>query len=390
LRVVVAPDSFKGSLGAIGAAGAMARGIRAVFPSAEVVEVPIADGGEGTVDALVAATGGRVESCTVSGPLGDPVAARWGVLGDGATAVIEAAAASGLTLLDPARRDPRCTSTRGTGELVRAALDAGLRRLVLGLGGSATNDGGAGLARALGARFLDREGQELPEGGAALARLARIDLAGLDPRLAGAELLVACDVENPLTGPEGASAVYGPQKGATPETVRELDAALARFAEVARAATGRDVAAVPGAGAAGGLAAGLLSFTPARLRRGVELVLEATGFARLLEGADLVLTGEGRTDRQTAWGKAPVGVAAAVHRAGAGVPVVCLSGALGEGAEEVLALGVDALLSIAPGPLPLEECMARAPELLEAAAARVCRLLRVGARLAPLRPERPR
>jgi glycerate kinase len=269
MRVVIAPDSFKGSLTALAAAEAMARGVREVFPAAEVVAVPIADGGEGTVDALVAATGGRIVECTVSGPLGGPVTARWGVLGDGTTAVIETAAASGLTLLPPGRRDPGRATTRGTGELLRAALDAGLRRAVIGLGGSATTDGGAGLARALGVRFLDAGGRELPDGGAALARLARVDASRLDPRLAGADLLVACDVENPLTGPEGAAAVYGPQKGATPALVRELDAALARYAEVAGAATGRDVAAVPGAGAAGGLGAGLLLFTPARLRPGV-------------------------------------------------------------------------------------------------------------------------
>lgn len=378
MRVVVAPDSFKGSASALAVAQAMARGVRAVFPDAEVSQVPIADGGEGTVEALVVATGGTLREATVTGPLGEPVAARWGVLGDGATAVVEMAAASGLPLVPRERRDPRLTTTRGTGELMRAALDAGLRKLVVGIGGSATNDGGTGMARALGARFLGPDGAELPEGGAALARLDRIDLSGLDPRLAGAELLVACDVANPLTGPRGASAVYGPQKGATPEMVRELDAALGRFAERARAATGRDVAGLPGAGAAGGLGAGLLFFTPARLRPGVEIVLEATGFEQRVRDADLVLTGEGRTDFQTAMGKAPVGVAAVARRHG--VPVICLSGGLGDGADEVLARGIDALASIVPGPMSLEECVARGPELIEAAAARVCRLVRVGMR----------
>ncbi len=278
MRVLVAPDSFKGSAAALAVAQAMARGVRAVFPEAEVLPVPIADGGEGTVEALVVATGGALREATVTGPLGQPVVARWGVLGDGETAVVEMAAASGLPLVPRERLDPRRTTTRGTGELMRAALDAGSRKLVVGIGGSATNDGGTGMARALGARFLGPDGAELPEGGAALARLDRVDLSGLDPRLAGAELLVACDVDNPLTGPRGASAVYGPQKGATPEMVRELDAALCRFAERAREATGRDVAGRPGAGAAGGLGAGLLFFTPARLRPGVEIVLEATGF----------------------------------------------------------------------------------------------------------------
>ncbi len=380
MRIIVAPDSFKGSASALEVARAMERGVRAVFPDAEVVKVPIADGGEGTVAALLDATGGQPRTSRVRGPLGEPVEAGWGVLGDGRTAVLEMAAASGLPLVPAGRRDPRLASTSGTGELVRAALDEGLRRLVLGIGGSATNDGGAGLARALGVRFLDAAGRELAEGGAALAGLDRLDLAGLDPRLATVELLVACDVDNPLTGPRGASAVYGPQKGATPAVVAELDAALARFAEVARAATGRDVASLPGAGAAGGLGAGLLFFTPARLRPGVELVLEATGFDRLLAGAALVLTGEGRTDAQTAMGKAPVGVAAAARRHG--VPVVCLSGGLGDGADLVLAHGIDALAAVVPGPMTVEEAMAGGAALIEAATARVCRLLAVGRSLA--------
>jgi glycerate kinase len=379
MRVVVAPDSYKGSITALGVAEAIERGVKSVFPDAAVEKVPIADGGEGTVDALVVATKGRIEERTVRGPLGEPVRARWGILGDGETAVIEMAAASGLPLVPKERRDPRVTTTHGTGELVRAALDAGAAKIVVGIGGSATNDGGTGFARALGARFLDADGRDLPEGGAALARLARIDLAGLDPRLAAAQMVVACDVDNPLTGPRGASAVYGPQKGATPEMVKELDAALARYAEVASAATGRDVAREAGAGAAGGLGAGLLFFTPAQLRPGVEIVLETTGFDALVKEADLVITGEGRTDSQTAMGKAPVGVAAAAKRHG--VPVVCLSGGLGEGAEEVLAKGIDALASIVPAPMSLDECLARGAELVEAAAARVCRLVRVGTAL---------
>ena len=376
MRVVVAPDSYKGSASALAVAEAMARGVGAVFPGAEVRLVPIADGGEGTVEALVAATGGRIRHHDVHGPLGEPVRAHWGVLGDGETAVVEMAAASGLPLVPRDRRDPRLTSTRGTGELLLAALDAGLSRLIVGIGGSATNDGGAGMARALGARFLDVAGADLPEGGGALARLARVDLSGLDPRLGAARVLVACDVDNPLTGPRGASAVYGPQKGATPEMVRELDAALDTFARVVATATARDVASLPGAGAAGGLGAGLLFFTPATLRPGVEIVLEVTGFDAIVRAADLVITGEGRTDRQTAMGKAPVGVAAAAKRHG--VPVLCVSGGLGDGADDVLAKGVDAVASAVPGPMPLEEAMARAPELVERATARACRLVKVG------------
>jgi glycerate kinase len=286
------------------------------------------------------------------------------------------AAASGLTLVPEGRRDPRLADTTGTGTLVEAALDAGFRRLILGIGGSATNDGGTGFARALGVRFLDAADRDLPRGGSALAQLARVDLAGLDPRLAEAEILVACDVDNPLCGPRGASAVYGPQKGATPEVVRELDAALGVFARVARRDTGREVAEAPGAGAAGGLGAGLLFFTPSRLRPGVGIVLEAVGFEARVRGADLVFTGEGRTDAQTAMGKAPVGVAAVAKRHG--VPVVCLSGGLGEGADAVLGHGIDALASLPPGPMGLQACLAAGAPLLEGAAARACRLLRVG------------
>jgi glycerate kinase len=376
MRIIVAPDSFKGSISALGVAEAMERGILAVFPEAEVIKVPIADGGEGTVEALVAATGGRLLHANVRGPLGETVHAHWGISGDGATAFLEMAAASGLPLVPKEQRDPRITSTYGTGELMKTALDAGLRKLVIGIGGSATNDGGTGMARALGVRFLDAQDCDLPEGGAALARLARIDLSGLDPRLLEASILVACDVDNPLCGSRGASAVYGPQKGATPDMVEELDAALGIFADLAASATGRDVALLAGAGAAGGLGAGLLFFTPASLRPGVAIVLETTGFESLAEGADLLITGEGRTDFQTAMGKAPVGVAAVAKRHG--VPVVCLSGGLADGADDVLAHGIDALAATVPQPMTLEASMAQGATLVEAAAARTCRLLKVG------------
>jgi glycerate kinase len=379
MRIVVAPDSYKGSLSAVGVAEAMERGVLAVFPGAEVLKVPIADGGEGTVEALVTATRGRIEHRTVRGPLGEPARARWGVLGDGETAVIEMAAASGLPLVPKERRDPRVTTTFGTGELMKAALDAGLAKLIIGIGGSATNDGGAGMARALGVRFLDGAGHDLPEGGAALARLARIDLSGLDRRVARADILVACDVDNPLTGQRGASAVYGPQKGASPEMVQELDGALEKYAAVAKAATGRDVASAPGAGAAGGLGAGLLYFTPARLRPGVGIVLDAARFSTIMQGADLVITGEGRTDLQTAMGKAPVGVARMAQQHG--IPVLCIAGGLGEGADDVLAKGIEALASVVPRAMALEECMARGAELVEEGTARACRLVRLGMQL---------
>jgi len=370
-RVLVAPDSFKGSLSAVQAAEAMERGVLAAWPDARVVKVPIADGGEGTVDALVTATQGRFESRTVRGPLGRPVEARWGVLGDGRTAVIEMAAASGITLVPEGRRDPRVASTFGTGQLIRSALDEGFRRIVVGIGGSATNDGGSGMAKALGVRFVDGRGETLPEGGAALSRLVSIELSGIDPRLVETEILVACDVDNPLTGPRGASAIFGPQKGATPAVVAELDAALERYARVASAVTGRDVAGRPGAGAAGGLGAGLLFFTPARLVPGIDLVLDSTRFDDQVRGATLVIVGEGRTDHQTAMGKAPVGVARVAARHG--VPVLLVSGSLGPGAEEVLAQGIGRMVQAAPEGMPVPEAMSRAAELLEAAVAKSLR-----------------
>ena len=353
----------------------MARGIRKIFPDAEICKVPIADGGEGTVEALVTATGGQIKTCEVTGPLGHRITAQWGVLGDARTAVIEMAAASGLPLVPPEARNPLVATTLGTGELIRAVLDAGLRRIIIGIGGSATNDGGVGMARALGAQFLNAESKELGEGGAALADLETIDLSGLDPRLMDTELIVACDVDNPLCGPRGASAVFGPQKGADPAGVALLDAALAHYAGCAQRVTGRDVANVAGAGAAGGLGVGLMFFTPARLRPGVEIVLEAVGFADIVGDATFVITGEGRTDFQTAYGKAPVGVAKVAKQFG--VPVFCISGSLGEGADDVLAQGIDAVMSICDRPMVLEECMHDASALIEAGTTRLCRIARV-------------
>ena len=379
MRVVVAPDSYKGSVSAVGVAAALERGVLRVFPQAEVRKIPIADGGEGTVEALVTATGGQMRQERVRGPLGEPVEACWGVLGDGQTAVIEMAAASGLPLVPPDRRDPRITTTYGTGELIRAALDAGLRRIIIGIGGSATNDGGTGMAQALGAKFLAADGAELPPGGGALAQLKTIDLSGLDSRLTKTEITVACDVDNPLCGQRGAAAVFGPQKGATPAMVAELDAALGHFAGCARASTGRNVADLAGAGAAGGLGAGLLFFTPAKLRPGVEIVLEAVKFAEVVKDAAFVITGEGRTDFQTAYGKAPVGVAKVAKQFG--VPVFCISGGLGDGADDVLAQGIDAVMSICSRPLSLDECMRDGATLIEEAAARLCRILQAKVRV---------
>src|SRR3989441_2467298 len=363
-RVIVAPQSFEGAADAVAVASAIARGVRRAWPDALVEEMPLADGGEGTVRALVRATNGSLRVTRVHDPLGREIDAEWGVLGDGVTAVVEMAAASGLPLLDVKERDPRVASTRGTGELILAAATSGAHRIVVGIGGSATNDGGAGMARAFGYRFLDRDGTELPEGGAALARLARID-GQTDPRLIRPAIEVACDVRNPLLGPEGASAVYGPQKGATPEMVRELDAALARYADVVEAFVGRPIRDVPGAGAAGGLGAGLLAFLDARLVSGAELVLRAVGFVDRLRGADLVITGEGRIDRQSGYGKLTGAVTAAARRAG--VPVLAVAGGLGEGHET---LALDGIVAASDG-VPPAQAMSDPLPLIERAAERL-------------------
>lgn len=379
MRIVIAPDSYKGSMTAAEVAEAMARGARRVWPDAAINLVPMADGGEGTVQALVDATGGRLVTASVCGPLGDRVEAAFGIMGDGETAVIEMASASGLPLVPAERRNPLYTSTYGTGELIRHALDLGARRILIGLGGSATNDGGAGMAQALGVRFLDAQGNDLAPGGQALLQLDRIDVSGLDPRLQEAAVTAACDVDNPLTGARGAAAVFGPQKGATPEMVTMLDGALARLAAVVRRDLGRDVEHTPGAGAAGGLGAGLMAFLSAKLRRGVDIVVEATGLGEKLAGADLCLTGEGATDFQTVRGKTPMGVARAAR--GQGVPVVCISGGIGREYEQVYSVGIDALSSIVPGPMGLQEAMARGPELVADATERALRLVALGMKL---------
>jgi glycerate kinase len=366
-RVLIAPQSFKGSADAVAVAAAIARGVRTVWPDAETVELPLADGGEGTVRALVRATGGALRSARVHDPLLREIDAEWGVLGDRTTAVVEMAAANGLPLLREDERDPRITSTRGTGELILTAAMSGAHRIVIGIGGSATNDGGAGMARAFGYRFFDREGNELPEGGAALARLARID-GQTDPRLVRPSIDVACDVRNPLLGPEGASAVFGPQKGATPEMVRELDAALARYADVLERFVRRPVRDVPGAGAAGGLGAGLVAFLDARLISGAKLVLEAVGFERRLDGAALVVTGEGRIDGQSIYGKLTHAVTVAARARG--IPVVAVAGLLGDGHQAMRDAGIERIETLASSAAGSADAMRDPLPRIEAAAAR--------------------
>ena len=376
MKIVIAPDSFKESLSAREAAEAVERGVLRVVPDAETLLVPMADGGEGTVQSLVDATGGRIETIAATDPLGESVQARFGILDDGRTAIIEMAAASGLPLVPPEKRDPRVTTTAGTGDLIRAALDLGARNFIVGIGGSATNDCGTGMAAALGVRFLDRQGDPLPPGGAALADLDRIDMSGLDARARESTFRIACDVDNPLTGPRGASATYGPQKGATPEMVRQLDACLAHTAEVIRRDLGKEINDLPGAGAAGGLGGGFVAFLDATLSLGVEIVLDATAFRDLVKGADLVITGEGRLDGQSANGKTPVGVSRAAKETG--IPVIALCGSVGEGYEAVHAEGIDAAFSVVTGAMPLEQAFAGAADMLAQAAQQAVRLFLVG------------
>jgi glycerate kinase len=371
VKVVVAPNAFKGSLTASQAAAAIARGVHEVWPDADVVEVPVADGGDGTVEALVAANRGEYRSAQVQGPLGDPVTARYGLIESGRTAVVEMAAASGLVLLPPERRDPRRASTYGFGQLLEAVLEDGVSGVIAGIGGSATNDGGAGMAQALGYRLLDGRGKELDQGGAALARLDRIDPSGFDRRWNSLRVKVASDVTNPLIGPRGASAVYGPQKGADADAVRELDAALDRLAAVIERDLGKRVADVPGAGAAGGLGAGLLAFLNASLVPGAPLVVEAAGLDTHLEGAGLVITGEGQVDEQTAYGKAPGEVARRAHAAG--VPVVLLAGSKGQGWEALLKLGVGEVLTLTEEGEDPQQAMVDAERMLTRAAVVACR-----------------
>ncbi len=357
---------------------AAAEGIARIDGQFEIVKVPMADGGEGTVQSLVDATDGELVTERVNGPLGEPVEATFGLLGDGETAVIEMAAASGLPLVPEGKRDPTATTTFGTGELIRAALERGRRKLIVGIGGSATTDAGAGMAQALGVRLLDEKGEPIGPGGGELARLVNIEMADADPRLAEAEIRVACDVDNPLYGERGAAHVYGPQKGASPENVALLDANLRIFADVVERDLGMDVRDIPGAGAAGGLGAGLVAFCGATLERGVDIFIDAVGLPERMQGAGLVLTGEGRIDRQTAFGKTPAGVAEVAVRHE--VPVIALGGTVAPDAGDLRGAGFDALAAIVTGPMSLAEAMDanRAREMIAFTAEQMVRCFLAG------------
>ena len=382
MKILIAPDSFKGSLSASKVADAIGRGVKKVIPQAQLVHLPLSDGGEGLVDSLVGASGGEIIQEEVTGPLGKPVLSFWGLMGDKKTAVIEMAAASGLPLVSETERNPMLTTTYGTGELILAALNRGCSKLIIGIGGSATNDGGSGMAQALGASLSDEMGKELPYGGAHLSRLVKIDVSGMDPRLRRIQVLAACDVTNPLTGAEGASHVYGPQKGATPSMIEELDRGLKHYAQIISRDLGIEVDNVPGAGAAGGLGAGIMAFLEGELTHGIELVMDALGLTKELKNCSLVLTGEGKLDAQSTYGKVPVGVARKAKQEG--VPVVVLAGSVDEDLEAIHQAGITACFSIISRPMSLEESMKNTAALLESVAAEVVRLWLQGYRQGPV------
>ena len=358
MKVLIAPDSFKESLSAMGVASAIEQGLAEVISPLEVIKLPVADGGEGTVEAMVAGMGGEIVPCTVTGPLGKPVEAFYGAINGGETAIVEMAAASGLDLLTPEERNPLVATTYGLGELMLHAMDRGARNFIIGLGGSATNDAGAGMLQALGVKLLDKDGNEISRGGAALAQVETIDATGLDVRFTEVDIHVACDVDNPLVGKRGATYVFGPQKGADEAMLAELEASLTHFGHALEASTNKSVMELEGAGAAGGLGAALVAVLSAELKRGIDIVLEAVEMKSRLEGCDLVITGEGRMDSQSVYGKAPVGVAKLAKAQG--IPVVALVGSLGQGYEAVYDAGIDAVFSVVPGVVTLPEALAEA------------------------------
>ena len=378
MKIILAPDSFKGSLTSPEVAEAMEAGIRRALPDADCTRIPMADGGEGTVQSLLAAVGGELISCSVKGPAGQKVAAAYGMLADGGSAVIEMAAASGLALVRGRSKNPLNTTSYGTGELIRDALDRGARKIILGIGGSATNDAGTGMAQALGVVFRDADGRVIREKGAGgmLHKIEAVDLAGLHAGLRRAQVLVACDVDNPLTGENGAAYVFAPQKGADADVVQTLDDNLKHLAGVIERELGVDVDRVPGAGAAGGMGAGLLVFAGAELQRGIEIISKATSIETHLRSADLVLTGEGRVDFQTAFGKTPAGIARLA--AEYGVPVVAIGGGLADDAGEVFNHGIGGLEPAVARDMPLDEALANSREYIANAAERVIRLITIG------------
>ncbi|MFT8554545.1 MAG: glycerate kinase [Zymomonas mobilis] len=376
MKFLLAPDSFKGSLTAKEAALAMERAIQKILPEAETVILPMADGGEGTVQSLIDATQGQRISERVMNPLMQPVMADYGILGDGKTAIIEMAAASGLQFVDEKSKNPLITTTYGTGQLMKSALDRGIRKIIMGMGGSATNDGGAGMAEALGVRFLDKKGRPITRGGGGLSTLAEIDISGLDPRIADTKIIIASDVTNPLVGEIGASAVFAPQKGANPDMVRQLDNNLRHYADLIKASLGKEIAEKAGAGAAGGLSGGLLAFTDATIEKGIELVIRITGLMEKSKDADYVLTGEGGIDFQTQYGKTPMGVAKAAKKANPETVVIALGGYIGEQIDSLYQKGIDAIFGILPAAMPLDQALLSAAANVERTTENIVRLIK--------------
>ncbi len=375
MNILIAPDSFKDSLSANKVANAIRHGVKKIYPEARFQIAPMADGGEGTVESVIDATQGKMVELSVLDPLMREINSFYGITGDGSTAVIEMAAASGLELLEVTERNPWITSTYGTGQLIKDALERGCGQILLGIGGSATNDGGAGMAQALGVRFADRTGAPIPPGGGSLGELAIISMEGLDPRIAETEIVVACDVTNPLTGSEGASAVYGPQKGADPAMVVQLGHNLEHFAGIIKDQLAREVTHVPGSGAAGGLGAGLMAFLDGKLMKGFDMVADAVGLEEMVKVADLVITGEGMMDSQTRFGKTPYGVAQLARKYHK--PVIGVAGTLAEGAHELYQEGFDVIMSIQEKPGNLAYALSHAEELLERTGERMARLIRL-------------
>ncbi|PTX16287.1 glycerate kinase [Halanaerobium congolense] len=375
MRILVAPDSFKGSLTAMEVAKNIKKGINSYDSKIDVELLPMADGGEGTVQSLVDATNGEIIEKEVNGPLGNKVKAFYGLLGDQKTAVIEMAAASGLPLVPEGKKNPLKTTTYGTGELIASALDAGAQKIIIGIGGSATNDAGVGMAQALGAEILDAEEQQIDFGGGNLDKIEKINLDKLDSRLQDVEVVVACDVDNPLYGKDGAAYVYAPQKGADPEMVKILDQNLRHFNQIAIKELNKDINKIPGAGAAGGLGAGLVAFLDAELKAGVDIVLDIIDFESYLKDVDLVITGEGMLDGQSIYGKTPVGVSRSAAKKD--IPVIAIAGTLGEGVEKILDYGINSYFSIIDRPAELKEIIEESPELLANLSEQIIRTIQI-------------
>lgn len=375
MKIIIAPDSFKESLTSLEVAQAIESGFKEIYPDANCIKLPIADGGEGTVEALISATSGKIYTTNVIGPLGNITESFYGVCGDGKTAVIETAAASGLDLVPIKERNPLITNTYGTGELILKALDKGFRKFIIGIGGSATNDAGAGMLQALGVKLQDRHGKEIGYGGLNLAKISKIDITELDTRILDSHIEVACDVNNPLTGVNGASAVFGPQKGASKEMIKTLDNALINFASIVKKDLDKDIDKHPGAGAAGGMGASLQGILQATLRPGVEIVIEHTKFRELVQDANLVITGEGRIDFQSIFGKAPIGIAKAAKEYN--IPVIAIAGSLGKNACIVRENGIDASFSITNSPCTLEEAFKNAKENVRITAKNIAAVMKL-------------